>query len=207
MLTHMARPKTYDEALRSALLVGAADTIAEAGVDGLALRSLAAAHGTSTNAVYAMFGGKPGLVAAVLAQATASFTAAQRAVPATDDALADLRELGRAYRSWALAHPALYAVMFGGRVAPQHGCEDPHAGPAAEPGDARAPLDELVTRGIESGVLRVAPVAQVATSIWAMVHGLVSLELGLWPDQPREVRDAAYDGHLAAVAKAWAAAD
>ena len=56
---------------------------------------------------------RPELVVAVLGAASASLTAAQEAVPATDDPLEDFAELGRAYRRWALEQPALYDVMFG----------------------------------------------------------------------------------------------
>ncbi len=103
----MPRPKVYDDRLRSRLITGAAATLAAGGPEALSLRPLAAAEGTSTSAVYAMFGGKAGLVAAVVDAAQRSFIAAQKAAPTTADAQADLTALGHAYRDWAQAHPAL----------------------------------------------------------------------------------------------------
>ena len=62
----MARPSSYHEQLRIRLVAVTADTIARSGTDAVSLRRLAAAAGTSTNAIYALFGSKPGLVAAVV---------------------------------------------------------------------------------------------------------------------------------------------
>ena len=70
----MARPRTYDADLRAALVAAAAAQIAAGGPTGLSLRALAAQVGTSTNAIYAMFGGKPELIGAVLEAADESFT-------------------------------------------------------------------------------------------------------------------------------------
>jgi AcrR family transcriptional regulator len=166
----VARPKTYDDRLRQTLLATAAEVIAARGADELALRPLAERAGTSTNAVYSLFGSKAGLVAAVVAEAAASFTAAQRDVPATDDPLGDLAGLGRAYRDWALAHPALYAVMFGDRVRVDEALGASYDG-------SMEPLLAAVARAMDAGLLRRGDQLLVATSIWAGIHGLVSLEI------------------------------
>lgn len=193
----MARPKTYDDRLRRTLIDTAAELIAAQGSEALALRPLAERCGTSTNAVYALFGSKAGLVAAVVAEAATSFTAAQVGVGASDDAMADLVGLGRAYRSWALEHPALYAVMFGDRV-PLPESPDP----ASE--DSMGPLLTNVSRAMAAGQLRAADPMVVATSIWAGIHGLVSLEIAgrlsgdLAPDRFLEE-------HLVAVVAYWLA--
>lgn len=168
----MARPRIHDESLRVRLLARAGEIVSRGGVDALTLRGLAAAENTSTTAVYALFGGKPELLGALYGDAFTSFGAAQRAAMGGRDVLVDLRSLGAAYRSWALAHPALYAVMFGGSLA------------GFEPGPAdreqalgtMGPLTETVARGVSEGLIKADP--QVASlAIWGMVHGLVSLEL------------------------------
>lgn len=146
--------------------------VAAGGMDTLNLRGLAAAEGTSTTAVYALFGGKPELLAALHDRAFRSFGAAQRAAVIGRDVLADLRSLGAAYRDWALANPAWYRVMFGGSLAGF----DP--GPIANEQAAATmqPLVEVVTRGLRAGLIDTDP--QVAAmTIWGLVHGLVSLEL------------------------------
>jgi AcrR family transcriptional regulator len=201
----VARPKKYDDGLRHRLVEATAEAIAEGGVEALSLRALASAVHTSTNAIYTIFGNRDGLVAAVVEEASRSFTAGQEAVPMTDDASHDLRELGRAYRAWALAHPALYAVMFGGRLGPPNPdvpCEDPLPG---RPDRGMAPLVARIERGIAMGVLRPADPIVVAMTIWAGVHGFVSLEIALWSRSSRAQRDALYEENLRAVTSHWMA--
>ncbi len=191
----MARPKTYDDRLRRTLIATAAEVIAASGADELALRPLAQRAGTSTNAVYTLFGSKAGLVAAVVAEAAASFTAAQSDVPTTDDPLGDLAGLGHAYRDWALAHPALYAVMFGDRVRVDASHGESYDG-------SMEPLLVAVGRAMEAGVLRRVDPMLVATSIWAGLHGLVTLEIAgrLSCDEGPE---RLFEEHLNAVAAYW----
>ena len=103
--THSPR----DETLRRRLLDSAASLIARDGAAFVSLRSIAATAGTSTTAVYSLFGGKAELLTAVLDDGFASFAASQQ-----EAAAAGLEALGRAYRTWALEHPILYGLMFGG---------------------------------------------------------------------------------------------
>lgn len=193
----MARPKTYDDRLRRALIDTAAELIAAHGAEALALRPLAERCETSTNAIYTLFGSKAGLVGAVIAEAATSFTAAQLTITPTEDPLADLIGLGRAYRGWATAHPALYAVMFGDRV-PLPGA------PSGPEEDSMAPLLTTVSRAMVAGQLRAADPMVVATSIWAGIHGLVSLEIAgrLWVGEGVE---ALVEEHLLAIAAYWLA--
>jgi AcrR family transcriptional regulator len=195
MLGLMARPTLHDAALRDRLLDVAADLVDREGPARVALRQVAAAAGTSTTAVYSLFGGKSQLLAAVVDSGFASFGASQRAVE--KDGLA---ALGIAYREWALAHPALYRLMFGGALAAYTDCE-PDA-KAAE--DSMAPLRAAVAAGQAAGTLRAAPLDVVAVSIWGQVHGLVSLELAQ-VGPPDADWAGAYRAALDAVARAWAA--
>ena len=59
-LPPVPRPKVHDAALRARLLECAGATLSTRGLAALSLRTLAADVGTSTTAVYALFGGKPG---------------------------------------------------------------------------------------------------------------------------------------------------
>lgn len=98
------RPRTHDDALRARLLDRAAQLVAEHGPDQLGLRGLAADVDTSTTAVYALFGGKTELLAALAELAAERF--AERLTP-TDDLVA----LAMTYREAALSAPRLYALM------------------------------------------------------------------------------------------------
>ncbi|MFK4788747.1 TetR-like C-terminal domain-containing protein [Microbacterium sp. ZW T5_56] len=166
----MARPPVYDDALRHRLLAETAEAIDSHGVDGFSLRAVTAAASTSTSAVYALFGSRDGLVAAVIDDAFASFGAAQHGAEA--DGLA---ALGWAYRDWALANPVRYRLMFGGALL---ACA-PEDVPSSD--GAMAPLIRTVT-----SLLPHAGEVDIRTrvlAIWAQVHGAVSLQLaGVMPD-------------------------
>ncbi|HEY6424398.1 MAG TPA: TetR/AcrR family transcriptional regulator [Pseudonocardiaceae bacterium] len=169
----MPRPKLHDDALRTRLLDTAAELLTSEGPGALNLRRLAAAAGTSTSAVYALFGGKPGLLRALFIEAFSRFGAHLDTVAPSDDPLADILALARAYRASARADPHLYAVMFG---SPVPGFE-PAPQDRAHAEATFMPLLDAVRRAIAAGLLRDEDPGLIATAAWATVHGLVSLEL------------------------------
>jgi AcrR family transcriptional regulator len=175
----VARPRLHDDALRTRLLEVASRAISEGGESAVTVRAVAGAAGTSASAVYALFGSRSDLVHAVSAEGFRRFAAHLDAVPRTDDALADLRALGIAYRASALADPHFYRVMFDRAVTPD----------SASPPAVRRPTF-LVLRSAVARVLDGAPDARVdaaAVGLWGLVHGLVSLELaGLLPGDDAE---------------------
>ncbi len=198
-LPAVPRPKVHDAALRLRLLECAGATLSTGGLGALSLRTLAAAVGTSTTAVYALFGGKPGLLEALHAEAFSRLAARLAAVPVGADPLEDLVALGRAYRDAALAEPHFYDVMFG---VPQPAGERWWA--VAAP--AFRPVVDLVERAVAGGVLRsgIEP-ATVSLALWATVHGLVSLHLrGLHPPGAA-APDQVFDLALHAAVAGWRA--
>jgi AcrR family transcriptional regulator len=167
----MPRPRVHDAALRDRLLEDASRVVADAGPDALSLRTLAAGAGTSTTAVYSLFGGREELLAAVVAEAFRRFSAHLADAPHSGEPAADLAGLARAYRRSALDDPHFYRVMFGPHRA---GFEDQQVGPTF------GTLVAAVQRCLDAEVLaeRVGDATTVARTLWALVHGLVSLELG-----------------------------
>jgi AcrR family transcriptional regulator len=161
----VARPKVHDAALRARLLARARELLSSDGTDGVSLRVLARDCGTSTTAVYSLFGGKPELLAELLDEALRRFTAHVDAARAQDDPVTALVRLAGAYRHAALAAPQLFDAMFGGAL------------PPATAHTALGPLRELVQRGVALGCLRpdLDP-ATAALTLWATVHGWVSLQ-------------------------------
>ena len=163
----MARPRLHDDALRDRLLDVASRAISAHGEGSVTVRSVATAAGTSPSAVYALFGSRDDLVAAVSAEGFRRFAAHLAAVVRTDDPGADLAALGGAYRAFALADPHFYAVMFARGVRP--GAERPRA------------VEEATFLVLRDAVARLVPdaaaVDDVALGLWGLVHGLVSLEL------------------------------
>ena len=91
----MPAVKTHDASLATLLVDEAGRILAAEGVGALTLRKLAARTGTSTMAVYPMFGDKRGLLTAMHNEGFARLGAAmQRAQHAGDDAITALARMG-----------------------------------------------------------------------------------------------------------------
>ncbi|MBE0010069.1 TetR/AcrR family transcriptional regulator [Arthrobacter sp. AET 35A] len=185
----------HNDSLRQDLLSVAADLLDRDGPARVTLRDVASAAGTSTSAVYSLFGGKSQLLTAVVDDGFRSFHDSQLAA-----ADGGLDALGVAYRTWALEHRALYRLMFGGALAAYADCQ-PSPDAAS---DAMQPLMEAVAAAQSAGVLVQAPVELVAVAIWGQVHGIVSLELAQM-GRPDADWAAVYRSALDAIARGWAA--
>lgn len=194
----MARPRIHDDALREELLDLAGQEIAGRGPDALSLRGLAITAGTSTRAVYTLFGGKPELMAELCDRASADLSLSQRSVAVTDDPATDLLGLGRNYRQWSLANPHLFAILFGGAVdsiLPDDFDGSPRF-------DSIAPLNDAVAR-LLTQLRSAADPNVVVLSLWVVVHGFVTLELnGLIP-APADVLSGLFEANTRATLSAW----
>ncbi|MFE4194483.1 TetR-like C-terminal domain-containing protein [Paenarthrobacter sp. NPDC056912] len=190
----MARPIVHDHLVQQRLLAVTAELVDREGPARVTLRDVAAAADTSTTAIYSLFGGKAQLLTAAVDDGFRSFGESQR------NAAADgLLGLGRAYRVWALEHPALYRLMFGGALAAYVDCS-----PTPEvASDSMRPLVEAVTAAQAAGSLRTENPAVVAMAIWGQVHGLVALELAQM-NEPGTDWPGIYEAALQGVARAWA---
>ncbi|MCF4122970.1 TetR/AcrR family transcriptional regulator [Antribacter sp. KLBMP9083] len=194
----MARPRLHDDALRTRLLEVASRAISSGGEAAVTVRTVATEAGTSPSAVYALFGSREDLVAAVSEEGFRRFATHLGAAPRTDDPGADLVALGLAYRESALADPHFYRVMFDRAVPPEartgvaadaREAGGPPSGTAADGETLPVPATQRPTFGVlRDAVARVlggAPperVESAAVGLWGLVHGLVTLELaGLLP--------------------------
>ncbi|WP_068177350.1 TetR/AcrR family transcriptional regulator [Mycobacterium sp. UM_CSW] len=184
--------------VRDELLDAAVRLLDENGPDALQTRRVAGAAGTSTMAVYTHFGGMRGLIAAVAEESLRQFDAAL-AVPETDDPVADLVAIGRAYRGYAIDRPHMYRLMFGTTSA--HGINAP-AGNVLKLTVAEIERDipsfshlvRAVRRSGLTGRINVGgaddeSVVAIAAQFWALMHGFVLLELaGFYGDDGTAVR-------------------
>ena len=98
--------------MRGHLLDAALTVLQRDGPAALTVRNITDEAGCSTTGIYTHFGGKNGLVEAILLDGFESFDEALGPAYADDDLLA----ASRAYRRWALANPTHYLVMFGRAV-------------------------------------------------------------------------------------------
>ena len=167
-----APPGAGDD-LTSRLIDEAGRLLLEHGVGGLSLRKLATAAGKSTMSVYTRFGGKQQLLAAMYRQGFDRLGAAlEDASRAGGDPLLVLAGIGSAYRRAALASPTLYGLMFG---PPPPGFEPSPDDAAAARATYRALVD-AVQACVDARSLTGHP-EQIALHLWAVVHGMVGLEL------------------------------
>jgi AcrR family transcriptional regulator len=168
----MGRPREHGAATRQALLDAAEHLIDEHGPDAASVRAVADTVGTTTRAVYSVFGSKDGLLAALATRLFEALGEAIDAVPVTDDPVADVVEASLlGFRRTALEHPSLYSLVFL-RIVPELELEDPEyltAGAAA--------FDRLEARvaRVELGDDRL--VRDAAHSVHALTEGLASMEL------------------------------
>lgn len=154
--------------LRAACLRAARELLEEDGRAGLSLRAVARRAGVSPTAPYRHFADRETLVSAVAAEGyreLGGYLAQAHPAPVTP---ADLAAVAVAYVQFALAHPALFRVMF----------SEP-----CDPGnDERAAATAAISAYVEAFVRRAFPdvgndTGALFTAIWALVHGLAFLHL------------------------------
>jgi AcrR family transcriptional regulator len=168
---------------RARLLDVASAMLEESGPEALRARELTAAVGASTQAVYTLFGGMPGLFEALVADGFKRFAEHIEAVPETDDPVADFFAQGRTYCEWALAHPQHYRLMFGltgGGLRLHAGLEMTVARTVGPPEGQQA--FQIMIRAMEriKAAGRIRPVDSVvaAGQFLSATHGYVLLAIG-----------------------------
>jgi AcrR family transcriptional regulator len=168
----VGRPKEHDERTAIALL-DAAERVAEREeLAAVSVRRVATEVGTTTRAVYSLFGSKDGLITALGVRAFDLLGATVGALPGTSDPAADLVEAGLVFCRFAREHPALF------RIAVQHIDVPVEAGRgfAGARYRALAVLQDRVARLSESGRLGHRPVETAVWEFHALCEGLAALE-------------------------------
>ena len=177
------------DARRRHLVEVAARLLATDGPHGLSLRRVATLAGGSTQMVYTLFGGKPGLGDALYREGFRRLGAAMSHSADVHDALHAARPgapvpsagdperlvaLGHGYRRFALDEPAMFSVMFGRAIpgfTPTRG--NRAAGRAETFGQVVATAEHCLAAGTLVG----DDALQLARACWVTAHGLASLEL------------------------------
>jgi len=189
------RPGTRDarrQAQRQALLDAASEMLAKGGPDALSLRKLAAEVGASTMAVYTAFGNKDGLILALFEEAFSRLNEALSAVPNRSGAAQYLADLGAAYRRFALANRAYYALMVsatlmksGESLLKEPDEEGRMEGYGTAPNAYRHLFNAVAACQAEGVIDPKRPTRLVADCLWAGIHGVCSLELAGYPSNEK----------------------
>ena len=189
----MPRAKQRTPEMRERVLQAAMDMLARDGVAEFTTRRLAQRAGTSTPAVYELFGDKAGLVREVFFEGFRLLRQYLDEVRPSQDPRAELVLVIDSLRSFAREHPVLADLMFSRPFA------DFDPGPAERrAGDeVRLFIVAAVRRCVRAGVLEGDEV-DIAHVIVAMAQGLAGQETAGWLGTSRESRDRRW--HLAVTA-------
>jgi AcrR family transcriptional regulator len=170
--TAVHRIRTPSAAVRRQLIEAAEAVLVRDGSGALTVRAVACEAAVAPMGVYNRFGGKDGLVDALLIR---GFDRLRAVVESCDDADAGerLHSSGLRYREFALANRNFYALMF--ESAGSRGLGRPEV--REHTGAAFGALVQLVELAAATGEIFAPCPALVAQQIWSSAHGAVALEL------------------------------
>ncbi len=161
-----AKPYHHGD-LRAALVDAGLALLAERDVEGLSLREMARTVGVSATAVYRHFPDKTALMTALAREGVERLAASQHL--ASDQAgggVAGFAATGRAYVRFALAHPALFRLIFASSALARS------SGETEALRFLRANAAANLPDGAKEDQVEVG-----AIQAWALVHGLATLML------------------------------
>lgn len=174
----MGRPLEHGTDTGTALLAAAEAILAEKGIDAISVRQVAGEVGVTTRAVYTVFGGKEGLLAALASRGHEVLR--QRLVECDfqQDSINDLVNIGfNGFRNFALSHPHLYRLSF--ERTPPNLATHTKVLEASRPGLKL--LIEHFKRAQEKGFIKAGDPKRLALTFHALCVGLSNWELSLSP--------------------------
>lgn len=185
MATPAERRAREREELRTHILDRARDLFVRFGYEGVTLRKVAQAVAYAPGTIYSYFRDKDDLIRALC---QADWETFERSFPRDDATLADpieaIRAMGAGYAKFALEHPNHYRLLF---MTPQTVVPDEEVlAKRGDPArDGYALLHQSVERAQAARLLRpeFGDPALVAQTLWAAIHGVVSLTIARGHDQ------------------------
>ena len=159
--------------LRRTLLNVALHLLEEYDPGHLSLRAIAREAGVSRAAPYHHFANREALLAAVATEGFRALRAAmvKRLTSMEGGPLQRMQEMGVAYVLFAVRHPQLYRLMFGGELRDRKHHEELRR----ESGATYAALGAAMEDSMETGSSGGGEPGAFALSAWALVHGLAML--------------------------------
>ncbi len=155
--------------------------LADKGPSALKVREVAAASGLSTMAVYHHFGGMAELIQAVVEHGFEQLDATFTAITETDDPVQNQLLLALATRDLARANPHLYDLMFGlSTRSTYRTIEESEERLSGRSPVFRKAFQNVVhqcARTVDSGRVRPIDPVVMASQLWVLVHGFITLEL------------------------------
>jgi AcrR family transcriptional regulator len=201
----VGRPREHDDETRVALRRAAERVVAARGPAGFSVRAVAEEAGTTTRAVYTLFGSGDGLLVDALAQEAFEFLADEiEKLVETDDPAGDLVDVGvLVFRRLVTEHPALYRIAF------QRVVRNLRPGPELTAARERAfsALLGKVQRLGDAGGLGGKPVREATVEFNAMMEGLGNAELrgGVFRNLPEGDEERAWRNALTSLVNGFVA--
>ena len=169
----MGRSREHGEGTRKTLLEAAERLLTENGIAAVTVRSVADRAGTTTRAVYALFGSKEGLVQALAARGFDLVSERLDSLQLTDDPVEDfLTAALSGFRAFAIDHPDLFRLVFIGGLGVPYGAET-----ATAQSTSLGRLVERVERLRAAGLLGGHRTDEVVLMCDALCTGLANREV------------------------------
>jgi AcrR family transcriptional regulator len=170
--------------LRAKILDAARELFVKDGYEAVSMRKIAERIEYSPTAIYLHFEDKAALLEELVSADFAALAEQFVKLGRVDDPIERLVKCGKAYVDFGLAHPNHYVLMFtmkpegAGPRAPEH-FSDPRR-------SAYAFMRDAVAEAIAKKLLRpeLEDAELVAQTLWAAVHGIVSLEFARTTSSP-----------------------
>jgi AcrR family transcriptional regulator len=173
-----ARRQREHAQLHARILNAARLLFVEHGYEAVTMRAIAKKIGYSATTIYLHFQDKEELIQELCTADFMTLSASFQRIARVADPIERLRRIGRAYAEFGLRYPNHYRLMF---MTPHPACEPD--GDGVEKGnpekDAYAFLTHTVAQALLAKRIRrgVADVELIAQTVWAGVHGVVSLHI------------------------------
>lgn len=174
------KPKTDHarEQLRTLIIDQARELFINRGVEAVTMREIAKRIGYSATSIYLHFADKEALLRAICDTDFLTLATSLKAILAIDDPIQRLVALGQGYASFALAYPNHYRLMFMTPHLPYTQAQSGLQQNNAEQ-DAYFQLKSVVNDVYLAGGFKetLQDPELIAQTVWAGIHGVVSLQI------------------------------
>lgn len=171
----MPRAKQRTPELREHVLRVAVATLAQEGIAGFTIRTVARAAATSTPAIYELFGDRGGLVRAMFFEGFRQLRQRFEELAPVADPGDGLASILLAFRTFVRENPVLAELMFSRPFTDF----DPGPEEAAVSGSVREFIIGQVARCVDSGLFRGDP-TDIAHVVLALAQGMAAQETAGW---------------------------
>jgi len=174
------RREAYRESLREEILDAARQLFVLHGYEQTSIRAIAAKVGASPGILYHYFEDKQAIMAHLVSETFTKLSSRLESIRTDNDAVSARMSRGlRAYIEFGLEHPHHYALLFMNPISWEE--NDRIMQVFHTQGQQTFNCLRLMSReSIEMGILRkdIRDPEELAQTLWAAIHGLVSIQLG-----------------------------